>query len=48
MEDNHDIRLNFMELPLDVEMEDVIPKHLHSVMKPSWTCEACRSSHTCA
>lgn len=35
MEDNHDIRLNFMELPLDsLEMEDVIPKHLHSVMKP--------------
>lgn len=36
MEDTHDIRLNFMKLPLDLtEINDVLPKHLYALIKPS-------------
>lgn len=38
MEDRHDIRMNFMELPLDpTDLEDVLPKKLNAVVRPSNT-----------
>lgn len=36
MEDRHDVQLNFIQVPLDpTEMEDVIPKHLQPLARPS-------------